>query len=79
MQIKEKIIEAPFESYFGVFLTLACSLACEYCVQKVSLPIQPLGRYPIASGKMWVEALRGEPTLHPDFVYIMRIPIKVQF
>jgi len=94
MQMKEKIIEAPFESYFGVFLTLACSLACEYCVQKVSLPNQPLGRYPIVSGKMWVEALNsitprikkrflrpakkkkisitgGEPTLHPDFVYII--------
>jgi len=94
MQIKEKIIQAPFESYFGVFLTLGCSLKCEYCVQKISLPHQPIAHYPLVSGKDWVEALNaicgrrkrknlfitkkkklsltgGEPTLHPDFVYIL--------
>jgi len=89
-----KIIESPFNSYFGVFLTLACSLKCDYCVQKISLPHQPPAAYPLISGKDWVEALNaianrrkkrffrrpkrkkisitgGEPTLHPDFVYII--------
>ncbi len=91
---KDRIIEAPLESYFGVFLTLACSFACEYCVQKISLPNQPIARYPLVSGREWVEALNsitprikkrffrpakkkkisitgGEPTLHPDFAYII--------
>ena len=94
MQIKEKIIQAPFESYFGIFLTLACSLKCEYCVQKISLPNQSIAHYPLVSGREWVEALNaisgrtkrknlfiikkkklaitgGEPTLHPDFIYIL--------
>lgn len=94
MPMKEKIIEAPFESYFGVFLTLACSLACDYCVQKISMPQQPIAHYHTVSGRSWVEALNsiaartkkrflrpakkkkvsitgGEPTLHPDFVYII--------
>lgn len=94
MPIKEKIIEAPFEAYFGVFLTLGCSLNCDYCVQKISLPNQPVAHYPIVSGEEWVTALNaiaertkrrflrpskkkklsitgGEPTLHPDFIYII--------
>lgn len=92
--MKEKIIQAPFNSYFGAFITLACNLKCAYCVQKISLPRQSVARYPIRSGKQWVEALNaisdrrkkknifvtktkkisiigGEPTLHPDFVYIL--------
>lgn len=92
--MKEKIIEAPFDYYFGVFLNLSCSLPCEYCVQKISLPAQPIAKYPIVSGKDWVEALNsiagrtkkrflrspkkrkisitgGEPSLHPDFAYIL--------
>ncbi|MDD4953667.1 MAG: hypothetical protein PHG40_02035 [Candidatus Omnitrophica bacterium] len=90
----KKIIEAPFDSYYGVFLTMACSFSCEYCVQKISLPQQPVASYPIIPGEDWVEALNsisgrarrkflrptkkkklsitgGEPTLHPDFVYIL--------
>ncbi|MFA5089961.1 MAG: radical SAM protein [Candidatus Omnitrophota bacterium] len=94
MSLERKIIEAPFESYFGVFLTLACTFKCDYCVQKISLPNQPIAHYPLVSGKEWVDALNsitgrvkrrffrpakrkkisitgGEPTLHPDFVYIL--------
>jgi len=94
MQIREKTIDAPFDAYFGVFLTLGCSLNCDYCVQKISLPHQPIAHYPLVSGKEWVAALNaiagrrkrkniiitkkkkisitgGEPTLHPDFVYII--------
>ena len=94
MKNKEKIIRAPFNYYFGVFLNLSCSLPCEYCVQKISLPKQQIAQYPIVSGQMWVGALNsigdrtkkrflrlpkkkkisitgGEPSLHPDFAYIL--------
>ena len=90
----KKIIEAPFDYYYGVFLNLSCNLPCEYCVQKISLPQQPSAKYPIVSGSKWVEALNaitnrtrkkflrfpkkkkisitgGEPSLHPDFVYVI--------
>ncbi|OGX00381.1 MAG: hypothetical protein A3I73_03410 [Omnitrophica bacterium RIFCSPLOWO2_02_FULL_45_16] len=88
------IIEAPFDYYFGVFLNLNCSLPCEYCVQKITLPHAPTASYGIVPGKKWVEALNsvagrqkkrflraskkkkisvtgGEPSLHPDFVYVL--------
>jgi len=54
-----KVIEAPFDYYFGAFLNLNCSLPCEYCVQKISLPAQPIARYSLMSGKEWVEALNS--------------------
>jgi MoaA/NifB/PqqE/SkfB family radical SAM enzyme len=92
--MRKIIIEAPFDYYYGVFLNLTCSLPCEYCVQKISLPERPIAKYPIVSGKDWVEALNavtdrtkarflrapkkkkisitgGEPSLHPDFIYIL--------
>lgn len=94
MDKKDKIIEAPFDYYYGVFLNLNCSLPCEYCVQKITLPHVPIARYPIVSGRQWVDALNsiagrtrkrflrapkkrkisitgGEPSLHPDFVYVL--------
>jgi len=94
MNAKPKIINAPFNYYFGAFLNLSCSLPCEYCVQKITLPEQPIAHYPMVSGEKWVEALNsiagrtkkrflrlpkrkkisitgGEPSLHPDFVYIL--------
>ena len=90
----DKVIEAPFDYYFGVFLNLSCSLPCEYCVQKISVPGQPIAHYPMISGREWVRALNsisgrkkkrffrfpkrkkisitgGEPSLHPDFIYIL--------
>jgi len=90
----DKVIEAPFDYYFGAFLNLSCSLPCEYCVQKISLPGQPVARYSLMPGQEWVEALNsiagrtkkrflrhpkrkkisitgGEPSLHPDFIYIL--------
>ena len=57
--MEDKIIEAPFDYYFGVFLNLNCSLPCEYCVQKITLPHAPVARYPLISGKEWVRALNG--------------------
>jgi sulfatase maturation enzyme AslB (radical SAM superfamily) len=90
----KKVIEAPFDYYFGAFLNLSCSLPCEYCVQKITLPNQPIARYPLVPGREWVSALNsiagrtkkrflrapkrkkisitgGEPSLHPDFAYIL--------
>jgi MoaA/NifB/PqqE/SkfB family radical SAM enzyme len=94
MKTNKKIIESPFDSYFGVFLNMGCSLRCEYCVQRISLPHQPVVSYPIVPGREWVLALNsitgrtkrrnllitkkkklaitgGEPTIHPDFPYIL--------
>lgn len=94
MNSRQKIISVPFNYYFGVFLNLNCSLPCEYCVQKITLPDVNIASYPLVSGAKWVEALNsvagrtrerflrfpkkkkisitgGEPTLHPDFAYIL--------
>ena len=92
--MNKKTIDAPFDYYFGVFLNMNCSLPCEYCVQKITLPEVQVVRYPLVPGKEWVEALNsiagrtkkrflrspkrkklsvtgGEPSLHPDFIYIL--------
>ncbi len=89
-----RTIHNTFNSYYGVFLNLNCSLSCEYCVQKITAPAVPTKKYPIISGRKWVESLNslkgrrqkrflrqakrkkisitgGEPTLHPDFAYII--------
>ncbi|MDD5504146.1 MAG: radical SAM protein [Candidatus Omnitrophica bacterium] len=89
-----KVIDASFESYYCVFLTLSCTLSCEYCVQKISCPAVAAAKYPVRRGADWVEALNslanrrkkrflrrakrkkisitgGEPTLHPDFAFIV--------
>ena len=55
----DKVIEAPFDYYFGAFLNLSCSLPYEYCVQKITLPGQPVARYPLVSGKEWVDSLNS--------------------
>lgn len=69
-------------NYIGVFLTLACNYRCSYCLNhfgESSVPEKML------SGEEWVKGLNrlnscaelpltlqgGEPSLHPDFIYII--------
>lgn len=94
IRMKEKIIDSHFTAFWGVFLTLGCNLRCDYCVQKISLPLRPPASYSPQSGPMWTAALNaianrtqkrflrrrrikklsilgGEPTIFPDFLYVL--------
>lgn len=69
-------------NYIGVFITFACNLKCSYCINHFEKGI--IKRKTI-SGKDWVLGLNriisrydlpvsiqgGEPSLHPDFIYIL--------
>ncbi|MCU0666181.1 MAG: radical SAM protein [Candidatus Omnitrophica bacterium] len=69
-------------NYIGVFLTFACNLKCSYCINNFE---GNLKKRKMISGKDWVELLNriqsradlpvslqgGEPSLHPDFIYII--------
>jgi MoaA/NifB/PqqE/SkfB family radical SAM enzyme len=69
----KKIINAPFNSYFGVFLTLGCNLNCDYCVQKISLPRQPQAHYPLVAGRIWTEALNSiTPRRKKKFLWVYK-------
>ncbi len=76
-------IEIPARyNYIAVFLFMGCNLNCSYCINKYEE-----GKYlrQIMSGDDWVRALNriksrpdlpatlegGEPSLHPDFIYII--------
>lgn len=67
-------------NYIGVFLTLACNYKCSYCINSHgSLKVERKN----LNGKDWVRALNriegslpvtlqgGEPSLHPDFYFII--------
>lgn len=69
-------------NYIAVFLTLACNLRCSYCINRFEK-----GRLEknLLTGEEWVKGLNrivsrddlpitlqgGEPSLHPDFFYIL--------
>lgn len=69
-------------NYIAVFLTLACNLRCSYCINKFEKGHLEKNRL---SGEDWVKGLNriisrddlpltlqgGEPSLHPDFFYIL--------
>ena len=69
-------------NYIAFFLTLACNLRCSYCINRFGRP-GPAGRH--LTGREWVKAANriisrpdlpitmqgGEPSLHPDFYYIL--------
>jgi len=80
-------------NYLGVFLTFGCNLQCSYCINK-----HDKGNFPksLISGEEWVKAINrietradvpitvqgGEPTTHPDFIFIINnvkksIPIDI--
>lgn len=69
-------------NYFAAFLTFACNLRCSYCINHFEHRII---KRKLTIGKDWVRALNrvisredlpvtlqgGEPSLHPDFIYII--------
>lgn len=69
-------------NYIAVFLTFACPLRCSYCINYYEKGNFKKGQL---NGKEWVKALNriisrtdlpitlqgGEPTMHPDFFYIV--------
>ncbi|MFC1807320.1 radical SAM protein [Candidatus Omnitrophota bacterium] len=69
-------------NYIGVFLTFSCNLNCSYCINNFE---DGLLRRELISGEDWVKFLNrivsrsdlpitlqgGEPSLHPDFSYII--------
>jgi len=78
-----KLIQIPeSHNYIAVFLTLACNLRCSYCINKFETGHLEKNRL---TGEQWVEGLNrivsrddlplslqgGEPSLHPDFYYIV--------
>ncbi len=78
-----KPIKIPHNyNYIAVFLTFACNLKCSYCINNFE---QKLIRRKVISGKDFISGLNriisrddvpvtfqgGEPTLHPDFYYIV--------
>ena len=83
MESLSPIVIPSSYNYCGVFLTFACQLKCWYCINQES-GRRP--NYKTMSGKEWVEALNrietrkdlpitlqgGEPTMHPDFLYICK-------
>lgn len=69
------------EFYFwSAYLTLACNLECEYCIQSYGIESRShLPKYEMVDGDTWIKGLNavkhkpnrivlqgGEPTLHPD-------------
>ncbi|MBP7654388.1 radical SAM protein [Candidatus Dependentiae bacterium] len=75
------IIIPDYVNYIGVFLTFACNLDCSYCINKFNTAPESK----MLSGKEIVSGLNriisrpdlpvslqgGEPSLHPDFYYII--------
>lgn len=74
----------PSYNYIACFLTLECNLACDYCINVFDS--QARTRRRTVSGAEWVEMLNrleapadtpvtlqgGEPSLHPDFNWIIK-------
>ncbi len=79
--MKEIIIPETY-NYIAAFLTLSCNLRCSYCINKFGNTNYKKG---LMTDKQWVEGLNrivsrddlpitiqgGEPSLHPDFIYII--------
>lgn len=76
------LVMGPQYNYIAAFLTFACNLECSYCINHFETGVI---RRPMISGEAWVAALNrivsrddlpitlqgGEPSLHPDFYYIL--------
>jgi len=78
----KSIIMPESYNYCAVFLTFACNLQCSYCINHFE---RQVSKRKVVSGKEWVKGLNrivsredlpitlqgGEPSLHPDFFYII--------
>lgn len=76
-----KIVLPQNFNYIAAFLTFACNLRCEYCINRAGT----LTPRRVISGKEWIRVLNrfqppanlpitlqgGEPTTHPDFLEIV--------
>ena len=83
MELKNIYIPERY-NYMACFLTLDCNLKCDYCINRYH-GIQNNKRFHL-SGKEWVLGLNrlvpktdlpitlqgGEPSLHPDFIWIIK-------
>lgn len=79
--MKSIIIPSRY-NYIAAFLSLTCNLRCSYCINRFDTFNYDKGRL---SGEAWVRGLNrivsrpdlpvtlggGEPSLHPDFIYIL--------
>lgn len=82
MSLKPLRLPASY-NYIACFLTLGCNLKCNYCINNFRSRGKPKRK--LISGKEWVAALNrldcpadlpvtlqgGEPSLHPDFIWII--------
>jgi len=65
-----------------IYLTFNCNLNCAYCTIKYNPPENKSNSYSIEKGEKWIEAINkigknviftgGEPTIHPDFIKIIK-------
>jgi len=79
--VKQIVIPKSY-NYIGIFLTFACNYRCSYCINYFE---QDSIKRKTISGEDWVKGLNriasrddlpvtlqgGEPSLHPDFIYII--------
>ena len=82
MNLKKIVIPKRY-NYIGCFLTLNCNLRCNYCIN--SFGNSHNFSKAVISGKDWIKAINrivsredlpvtlqgGEPSLHPDFIWII--------
>ncbi|MHB8154897.1 MAG: radical SAM protein [Candidatus Omnitrophota bacterium] len=80
-ELKQILVPDSY-NYIGVFLTLECNLKCSYCINNFEGNEAKRETIP---GKVWVKLLNrlhsrgglpislqgGEPSVHPDFLYII--------
>jgi sulfatase maturation enzyme AslB (radical SAM superfamily) len=80
-----KTVKLPTSyNYIACFLTLECNLKCNYCINHFRQKKWPKRK--LITGKEWVVALNrlecssdlpvtlqgGEPSLHPDFIWVIK-------
>jgi len=83
MKNLKKIYVPKRYNYIAAFLTLSCNMKCSYCINAHGR--NGIFKDSIISGKEWIKGLNrlacsqdlpitlqgGEPSLHPDFVWII--------
>lgn len=84
MRNLQKIYIPERFNYIAAFLTLNCNAKCAYCINTHGVRSR-ISENPLISGRRWVKGLNrlvcskdlpitlqgGEPSLHPDFIWII--------